>query len=89
MQYQDKADGVTYEYDLHSSGALRILRVFEDTPHVVEAYFSCRVAPGRGAPADEVVPSTDPQPHRYTRRAPHGGCTGCVSGWRSGLRAGT
>ncbi|WP_280701809.1 hypothetical protein [Kitasatospora sp. GP82] len=40
MQYQDKPDGVTYEYDQHPSGALRILRVFEDTPHVVEAYFS-------------------------------------------------
>ncbi|MFD5563705.1 hypothetical protein [Kitasatospora griseola] len=40
MQYQDEPGGVTYEYDLHPSGALRILRVFEDTPHVVEAHFS-------------------------------------------------
>ncbi|MFJ5118712.1 hypothetical protein [Kitasatospora sp. NPDC088548] len=40
MQYQDTADGSTYEYDLHPSGALRILRVFEDTPHAVEACFS-------------------------------------------------
>ncbi|WP_170290464.1 hypothetical protein [Kitasatospora atroaurantiaca] len=40
MQYQDGADGVTYEYDLHPSGALRVLRVFEDTPHVVEVCFS-------------------------------------------------
>lgn len=40
LQYQDSPDGVTYEYDLHPSGALRVLRVFEDTPHVVEAVFS-------------------------------------------------
>ncbi|MFI9327859.1 hypothetical protein ACIGZJ_09970 [Kitasatospora sp. NPDC052868] len=33
----DGADGVTFEYDLHSSGALRVLRVFEDTPHRIEA----------------------------------------------------
>ncbi|GAA2263917.1 MULTISPECIES: hypothetical protein [Kitasatospora] len=39
MQYQDKPGGTTYEYDLHPSGALRIVRVFQDTPHVVEAYF--------------------------------------------------
>ncbi|AUG76877.1 hypothetical protein CFP65_2016 [Kitasatospora sp. MMS16-BH015] len=41
LQYEDGADdGVTFEYDLHPSGALRILRVFEDTPHRVEACFS-------------------------------------------------
>ncbi|PBC78844.1 hypothetical protein BX265_3632 [Streptomyces sp. TLI_235] len=41
MQYQDSADdGVTFEYDLHPSGAMRVLRVFEDTPHRVEACFS-------------------------------------------------
>ncbi|MBV6700433.1 hypothetical protein [Kitasatospora aureofaciens] len=40
MQFQDGADGVTYEYDLHPSGALRVLRVYEDTPHQIEAYFS-------------------------------------------------
>ncbi|MEV8095854.1 hypothetical protein [Kitasatospora sp. NPDC085879] len=40
MQYQDSADdGVTFEYDLHPSGAMRVLRVFEDTPHRVEACF--------------------------------------------------
>ncbi|MFC9331953.1 hypothetical protein [Streptomyces sp. CB03911] len=40
MQYQDVPGGLTYEYDLHPSGALRILRVFEDTPHAVEVCFS-------------------------------------------------
>ncbi|PBC71137.1 hypothetical protein BX265_5720 [Streptomyces sp. TLI_235] len=39
-QYQDEPGGVTYEYDLHPNGALRILRVFEDAPQVVEACFS-------------------------------------------------
>lgn len=40
MQFQDGADGVTYEYDLHPSGALRVLRVHADAPHEVEAHFS-------------------------------------------------
>ncbi|GAA2838634.1 hypothetical protein RMN57_19020 [Kitasatospora sp. CM 4170] len=40
LQYEDGADGVTFEYDLHPSGALRVLRVFEDTPHRIEACFS-------------------------------------------------
>ncbi|GJF31623.1 hypothetical protein KNE206_43230 [Kitasatospora sp. NE20-6] len=39
MQHQDVPGGLTYEYDLHPSGALRILRVFEDTPHAAEACF--------------------------------------------------
>ncbi|MFG3051356.1 hypothetical protein ACGFZP_10480 [Kitasatospora sp. NPDC048239] len=37
LRYEDGADGVTFECDLHSSGALRVLRVFEDTPHRIEA----------------------------------------------------
>ncbi|MFJ7911592.1 hypothetical protein [Kitasatospora sp. NPDC096204] len=40
LQYEDGADGVAFEYDLHPSGALRVLRVFEDTPHRIEACFS-------------------------------------------------
>ncbi|MFD0531336.1 hypothetical protein ACFQ1I_39745 [Kitasatospora arboriphila] len=41
LQYEDGTDdGVTFEYDLHPSGALRVLRVFEDTPHRIEACFS-------------------------------------------------
>ncbi|KIQ62863.1 hypothetical protein TR51_28585 [Kitasatospora griseola] len=41
LDLQDGADdSVTFEYDLHPSGALRILRVFEDTPHRIEACFS-------------------------------------------------
>jgi hypothetical protein len=39
IQYEDKSEAVTYEYDLHPSGALRILRVSENTPHIVEAFF--------------------------------------------------
>lgn len=40
LQYEDAADGVTFEYDLHPSGAPRALRVFEDTPHRIEECFS-------------------------------------------------
>ncbi|GAA2739208.1 hypothetical protein [Kitasatospora cinereorecta] len=40
LQYEDVADGLTFEYDLHPSGALRVLRVFEDTPHRIETCFS-------------------------------------------------
>ncbi|WP_371502127.1 hypothetical protein OG871_34155 [Kitasatospora sp. NBC_00374] len=40
MQYEDKPVSVTYEYDLHPSGALRILRVSENGPHVVEGFFA-------------------------------------------------
>lgn len=39
MQYEDKPVSVTYEYDVHPSGALRILRVSENGPHVVEGFF--------------------------------------------------
>ncbi|WP_055585785.1 hypothetical protein [Peterkaempfera griseoplana] len=39
MQYEDRPGTVTYEYDLHPSGALRILRVSENAPHVVEGFF--------------------------------------------------
>ncbi|WP_280701843.1 hypothetical protein [Kitasatospora sp. GP82] len=39
MQYEDKSASATYEYDLHPSGALRILRVSENGPHVVEGFF--------------------------------------------------
>ncbi|MDX6349858.1 MAG: hypothetical protein QOF84_4648 [Streptomyces sp.] len=39
MQYEDKPGTVTYEYDLHPSGALRILRVSENAPHAVEGFF--------------------------------------------------
>ncbi|GAA2818114.1 hypothetical protein RMN57_19060 [Kitasatospora sp. CM 4170] len=39
LQYEDDADGVTFEYDLHPSGVLRVLRVFEDTPHRIETCF--------------------------------------------------
>jgi hypothetical protein len=38
-QYEDKPGTVTYEYDLHPSGALRILRVSENAPHTVEGFF--------------------------------------------------
>ncbi|GAA3031657.1 hypothetical protein GCM10020229_48870 [Kitasatospora albolonga] len=42
LQYEDGADDrVTFEYDLHPSGALRVLRVFEDTPHRIETCFGC------------------------------------------------
>ncbi|GAB2719483.1 hypothetical protein [Kitasatospora kifunensis] len=39
VQYEDNAAGATYEYDVHPSGALRILRVSENGPHVVEGFF--------------------------------------------------
>ncbi|GAA1092343.1 hypothetical protein [Kitasatospora arboriphila] len=59
LQYEDGADGVTFEYDLHPSGALRVLRVFEDTPYRIEVCFG----PGRGsrswATTCEAAPSTD------------------------------
>ncbi|MEU8512581.1 hypothetical protein AB0C76_13455 [Kitasatospora sp. NPDC048722] len=39
VRHEDGADGVTFEYDLHPSGALRVLRVFEDTPYRIEVCF--------------------------------------------------
>ncbi len=39
MQYEDKPGLATYEYDVHASGALRILRVSENTPHIIEGFF--------------------------------------------------
>ncbi|MFE7526197.1 hypothetical protein ACFU7Y_10790 [Kitasatospora sp. NPDC057542] len=39
LQYEDSADGVTFEYDLHPSGAPRVLRVFGTPRTGVEAGF--------------------------------------------------
>ncbi|MER5637909.1 hypothetical protein ABT095_13245 [Kitasatospora sp. NPDC002227] len=39
LQYEDDEASGAFEYDLHQSGTLRVLRVFEDTPHRVEVCF--------------------------------------------------
>ncbi|MCX4683361.1 hypothetical protein OG401_03415 [Kitasatospora purpeofusca] len=40
LRYEDGPDdGVTFECDPHPSGAPRTLRVFEDTPHRIDACF--------------------------------------------------